>query len=345
MFKQSLIILVFLIVIYQIFLNYTSESISSQSEDSTDNEDRSNTMHRTINRKTSKQNDEIASQSIQSKHVKKEMIQKSNQKITSNKHYNKIDSNSGSVGNSNLIIHPVYGKPSMKTEIGFKYTEKIPSPWIFIIFNPNNNPNHHYAISLLPLTKYVHANHIITTVSKWDEYLKLNRIEILFNNNNLELLIPSQDEEFALTVCNLMINTIIGNLTIEGISNNNLIQVSLNKIKNYPMIKNKIVEQIKENMEEREKFSSDTNNSDEDMLDYKEDLATSEAFDRSEINTMERNNTIESMNGLNGMQSNQSNDSEESEIEAFNRSNLPDQPKNNELIAFEQSGNSSFSFI
>ena len=76
MFKQSLIILVFLIVIYQIFLNYTSESISSQSEDSTDNEDRSNTMHRKINRKTSKQNDEIASQSIQSKHVKKEMIQK-----------------------------------------------------------------------------------------------------------------------------------------------------------------------------------------------------------------------------------------------------------------------------
>ena len=60
---------------------------------------------------------------------------------------------------------------------------------------------------------------------------------------------------------------------------------------------------------------------------------------------MERTNTIESMNGLNGMQSIQSNDSEESEIEAFNRNNLPDQPKNDELIAFEQSGNSSFSFI
>ena len=344
MFKQSLIILVFLIVIYQIFLNYTSESISPQSGDSTDNTNpriRKQSMHSTVNKNISNPNDEITSQSIQSKHVKKGMIQK----INSNKHNNKVNSNNGSVANSNLIIHPVYGKPSMKTEIGFKYTEKIPSPWIFVIFNPNNTPNHHYAISLLPLTKYVHANHIITTVSKWDEYLKLNRIEILFNNNNLELLIPSQDEEFALTVCNLMINTIIGNLTIEGISNNNLIQVSLNKIKNYPMIKNKIIEQIKENMEEREKFSSDTNNSDEDMLDYKEDLATSEAFDRSEINTMERTNTIESMNGLNGMQNIQSNDTEESEIEAFNRNNLPDQPKNDELIAFEQSGNSSFSFI
>ena len=341
MFKQSLIILVFLIVIYQIYLNYTSESISSKSKDSKD-EENATVLHsktdslQSISKKMSNQkNSGISKQNNRMPRIQV------NQNISSNKHFNKVNSNNG----SNLIIHPVYGKPSMKTDIGFKYTDKVPSPWTFVIFNPNNTPNHHYAISLLPLTKYVHANHIITTVSKWDEYLKLNRIEILFNNNNLELLIPSQDEEFALTVCNLMINTIIGNLTIEGISNNNLIQVSLNKIKNYPMIKNKIIEQIKENMEEREKFSSDTNNSDEDMLDYKEDLATSEAFDRSEINTMERNNTIESMNGLNGMQSNQSNDSEESEIEAFNRSNLPDQPKNNELIAFEQSGNSSFSFI
>ena len=241
--------------------------------------------------------------------------------------------NSKNAPQENLIIHPVYGKPSMKTNLGFKYTEKIPSPWIFVIFNPNNTPNHYYAISLLPLTKYVNKNQINVVVSKWDEYLRINRIEILFNKSNLELLIPSQDEEFALTICNLMINTIIGNLTIEGISENNLIQVSISKIKNYPMIKNKIIEQIKENMEQRENFSQNAN-TDENILDYKEDLATSDSLDRSE--TSYNISSIESMDN---------NDIDDSEIGAFNKEDLPDQTKDNGLIAFEQSGNSSFSFI
>ena len=328
MFKESLIVIVFLIITYQIYLNYYDLNENSNESDKKITEDKEQKSEK---------------EEIQKKHKLPKGILVNNKKSVKS---NKIKA----VEFQNEFTHPVYGKPTKLTENGYLFTNNLPKPWNYIIFNQKSIPNHHYVISLVPLLKSTDRTNIHNVIGLWVNFLKTNQIELMFNGQNMDLLIPSQDEEFALTICNLIINNIKGNLTINNIVENNLIQISMQKIKKYSVIKNKIIEQILENMNDEsnlitlsEGFTNSAENN--GILEYNEDLAMSDINDDHRIqkeNTKVNNepsNFNEHLketdnNGIIGYTSNfVSND--ESSLQ--NRDGLS---------AFEQSsGTSAFSFI
>jgi hypothetical protein len=63
---------------------------------------------------------------------------------------------------------------------------------------------------------------------------------------NSYLILKSHSEEEALVICNLIINHINNNLTINDIVSKNLINYSINKAKRYKLIGTKLTELIKE---------------------------------------------------------------------------------------------------
>ena len=69
-----------------------------------------------------------------------------------------------------------------------------------------------------------------------------------FSPKTGELIIPSKDESSALALANLMIINFLGQLSLQDILEKNLIQISVNKSKNYEMVQNKLREQIIENL-------------------------------------------------------------------------------------------------
>jgi hypothetical protein len=300
MYKETLIITILLIVIYQIYLN----------------------QNETPNNELSQINNELPQ-------IINEPVVVSQQLNTTKPLINK---------EKNVFVHPLYNKPSHKTELGYIFTNNIPNPWKYIIFNKNKSPNHYFALSLVPLLNSVDKTTILNNIGQWLNFLKTNdhdltgnnsnELNLIFNGDTLELLIPAQDEEFALTICNLIINTIKGNLSLDNIIKNNLIQVSMNKMSSknpyYSFVKNKIIEQIVENI------SNTTNPSSE----YKEDLA----------NNISNEQNNESFNDINNDVSN-----EPSELDAFNTNYNSDNKitssNSNEFESFEQGGSSGFSFI
>ena len=175
----------------------------------------------------------------------------------------------------------------------------------------------------------------------------------MFNGQNFDLLIPSQDEEFALTICNLIINNIKGNLTINNIVDNNLIQVSMQKIKKYAVIKNKIVEQILENLNDEtnlitlsEGFTNSAENN--GILEYNEDLAMS---DINEDHKIQRENNLEIYENKENTTSNQPvnepiNVEDTDGILGYTNNFVSNEVPKEGFSAFEQSsGTTAFSFI
>ena len=127
-----------------------------------------------------------------------------------------------------------YGKPHTikSNENGQYYYWEFndPLPWSKIVYNPNSNYNYNYYIIL-----EIKSNKLFNVWKKIIPNLK-------YNNN--ELIIPSNDEEGALTLANLIINNLQNNLEMKDIINNNMIQKSIYKAKKYKIIKNKLKNQI-----------------------------------------------------------------------------------------------------
>ena len=323
MLKESLILIIFLIIIYQIYLNYTDK----QSDNSIDNKEESNKPT------DSKQNKNRFNESESNQHKIKSIDDK-------NKHIQGIREQS--LDKQKLAnLHPLYGKPDKQSEDGFIFFKNVPKPWSYVIFNNEKIPNHFFVISLIPLLKSTDRTTILNTIGQWLNFMKTNEIDLNFNGQELELFIPSQDEEFALTICNLIINCIKGNLSLKNIVDNNLIQVSVSKIKKYSIIKNKITDQIMANLNEsnNENFS----NSDIELtegLEYKEDLAKSEYTNNVNDNMISSNQN----NTMNSIESNEPKFEQPNEIKESNNFNTF-QNSNDGLNAFEQSGYSNFSFI
>jgi hypothetical protein len=86
-------------------------------------------------------------------------------------------------------------------------------------------------------------------------------IDIDIDNNFL--ILKAYSEEEALVVCNLIINHINNNLTINDIVSKNLINYSINKAKRFKLIGIKLTELIKEGLAE---LNGESNN--EEHLDY-----------------------------------------------------------------------------
>lgn len=162
------------------------------------------------------------------------------------------------INNSNYMLW-VINKPKPWEEIVYKFDDPYPIKFIKSVFIPNEN--------IIEKWKQIIPN--IEMASANNKKLKLP--------NKVKLIIPARDEESALGILNLMINTFKNQLSFEEIINNNLIEVSLAKIKNHPVVKKKIIEQI---MEVKHKDTKDTDEESElidiDSSEFENDLANTE---------------------------------------------------------------------
>jgi len=118
--------------------------------------------------------------------------------------------------------------------------EKIfdkPNPWNKIQYYTHINK---YYIKINNINEYVDK------IMLWKSLpiIKSDLIDVDIDNNYL--ILKTHSEEEALVICNLIINHINNNLTINDIVSKNLINYSINKAKRYKLIKTKLAELIKE---------------------------------------------------------------------------------------------------
>jgi len=113
-----------------------------------------------------------------------------------------------------------------------------------------DKPNPWTRIKIIPKDEYPQHYHIKIMIPSLNDYEKWKNIipNLDFDPKNGELIIPSKDEASALAVANIMISELKGNLSLEKIINEKLIQISISKAKCHDFVKNKIREQILENL-------------------------------------------------------------------------------------------------
>jgi len=169
--------------------------------------------------------------------------------------------------------HPVLGKPDKIIQEGYLFIIKNPQPWNAIVFNPNKENKYLFIIRLN--IKNSEKQSYLTKISKWSEIIQ----GIQLNLDNNELVIPSEDDNTALGIVNIIINNLKGDISLKNIIDNNLISISIAKIRTYPSIRTKIIEQIMENINGESHYPNNT----EEHLEYEEDLAQL-------INTTEEHN-------------------------------------------------------
>lgn len=173
----------------------------------------------------------------------------------------------------NSFIHPQLGKPDKIIEEGYLFIINEPNPWNAIIFNQSKKEN--YMFVLLIKTN---LDKLKSYSSKINDWLKIIP-ELRLNFQTGELIIPSEDEDIALALANLILSNIKGDLTLKNIIENNLIPISISKIKSHQSIRIKITEQILENVNDQNLKLNEN-----DKFNYTEDLAeTNESPIKPEI--------------------------------------------------------------
>lgn len=224
-YKTTLLLIVLFVICYQIFLNYKKNSIVNLAE--LNNTDRSEKVFRLTKR------------------VKKSKLI-NNDNMNNNTSVKKI--------NSNKFIHPELGIPDKVLSDDYIYYNNIKSPWSTIIYNKNKDYNYKYIIDFKILDNHEEL------LNEWKKIIP----NLEFNTSNNKISIPSKNEESALAIINLIVNSLLGNLTLDNIIKENLIPISISKILKFPSLKNKFREQIIDNILEKK----------DNNLVYKEDLAT-----------------------------------------------------------------------
>ena len=215
MFKQSLILVILLVVIYQLYIIYFDNKIEKEYNSENLDEEQSDDKQYQVEQK----------QEVSNVKINKPMV------------YETPES----------FVHPQLGKPDKIITEGYLFNIKNPQPWNSIVFNPNAELKYLFIIKLnvSPNERNLYKEKIIN----WYKFIP----GIRFNEND-ELIVPAPDENSALAVTNLVINNLKGDLNFKNIVENKLIEISLNKIRTYSSIRTKIIEQIMEsiygNMEE-----------------------------------------------------------------------------------------------
>ena len=121
-----------------------------------------------------------------------------------------------------------------------------PIPWSSLYFNQTKNT-------------YTYGLNYIISKEKLEEWNKVIP-NLGFNDSEKQIMITTQDEESALAVINLVLSTVVNELTIKEIMDTNLIDISVSKIRAHPLVKSKILEQINEKISSnKEKFKPESN--------------------------------------------------------------------------------------
>ena len=112
----------------------------------------------------------------------------------------------------------------------------VPKPWSRVVYIADSNYPYHYYIKLkIPsLNDYEAWKTIIPNLN--------------FDPRSGELVIPSKDEASALALANLISINFTGKLSLDNILEKNLIQISIAKAKAHEVVRNKLREQIIENL-------------------------------------------------------------------------------------------------
>jgi hypothetical protein len=129
-----------------------------------------------------------------------------------------------------------------------------PNPWNKIQYFTHVNK---YYIKIEKINEHVEK------IILWKSLpiIKTDLIDIDIENNYL--ILRTHSEEEALVICNLIINHINNNLTINDIISKNLINYSINKAKRFKLIGTKLTELIKEGLLELNNQMEDS-----EPLDY-----------------------------------------------------------------------------
>ena len=182
-----------------------------------------------------------------------------NDNLTNKKQKNIKFNYDNNLESTNIFKDFYYGEPhkTLMSKNGPIYLWKFknPEPWSKIVYIPGNEFNYEFSF--------------IAKVPSLDHYQSWKKIipNIHFNPNTEEITIPSNDEEGALSVANLIINNFKNKISINDIIKKNLINISISKCKKFPIVKKKIKEQINDliNNNDENKFRREA--------DYEEDLA------------------------------------------------------------------------
>jgi len=142
-------------------------------------------------------------------------------------------------------INPMmFGKPAQyeKDKI-IVWTLLDPKPWTKIIYKYNEK----YPFNFFIKIKVPSLN----DYSNWKQIIP----NLDFDPRSGEIIIPCEDEETALSIANLIVSNFKGDLSLEEIMSKNLIDISINKAKKYEVVKNKLIEQIMTNLNDKIKES------------------------------------------------------------------------------------------
>jgi hypothetical protein len=150
-----------------------------------------------------------------------------------------------------------------------------PNPWTKIEFDDKSEYKYLYYIKI-PIPT-------LNDLQAWQQLLP----NLDFDPKSGELIIPSKDEASALAVANLMVNNFSGELTLDNILENNLIQISIEKAIKFDVVRNKLREQIVNNLYGAKTIKSNdlSNNLDEDLtniINKKDNVNKLESFDAYE---------------------------------------------------------------
>ena len=128
-------------------------------------------------------------------------------------------------------------------------------PWNKIVYNYSQNFPYYYYIK-------AHINNL-QEYQQWKEILP----NLNFDPKRKSIVIQTKDETTALAVANIILSNLQGKIQLKEIIEKQLIPISINRAKKYTMVKNKLKEQLIENI------NGSPNEKDTKMLDYTEDLA------------------------------------------------------------------------
>lgn len=167
--------------------------------------------------------------------------------IYDNSKISKFENNIESKKEEPTNIQPIVNAPPLAIDRNVRFNPMLKEnkiteidaqkPWSKIVYIENNPYPYNYYIKLkIPsLNDYEAWKNIVPNLN--------------FDPRSGELIIPSKDEASALALANLISINFLGQLSLDNILEKNLIQISISKAKAHEIVRNKLREQIIENLQ------------------------------------------------------------------------------------------------